>query len=165
MTLRTGFRANSNRSGGTPATDWARLPESLAQVARRFQGVTIEQRPALEVMAQHDGPATLHYLDPPYVHATRSSRFDGRNDYHGYAHEMTDADHAALLEAARGLAGMVVLSGYPHPLYDAALPGWARHEREALADGARPRVEALWLNPAATAALNTARGVLPLEVA
>ena len=46
-----------------------------------------------------------------------------------------------------GLQGMVVLSGYPSPLYEDALTGWARIEREALADGAAPRTEVLWLNP------------------
>ncbi len=30
---------------------------------------------------------------------------------------MTDADHAALLTVLKGLRGMVVVSGYDHPLY------------------------------------------------
>lgn len=42
---------------------------------------------------------------------------------------------------------MVVLSGYPADLYDDALHDWMRVERQALADGARPRVEVLWINP------------------
>lgn len=51
-----------------------------------------------------------------------------------------------------GKSGSVVLSGYPSPMYDAALPEWHRIEREALADGARPRTEVLWINPRAVAA-------------
>jgi DNA adenine methylase len=155
--LRTGFRANSTRSGSTPATDWSRMPEALAAIARRLAGVCIEQRLAIDVMRQHDGPATLHYVDPPYVHATRSSRLDGRNDYHGYTHEMVDADHAALLEAPREIEGAVVLSGYPDPLYDDALAGWRRETRMAHADGARERTEVLWINPAADRRLGLAR--------
>ena len=49
---------------------------------------------------------------------------------------------------------MVILSGYPSDLYDAALTGWRRVEREALADGAKKRVEVLWINPAASTRLS-----------
>jgi DNA adenine methylase len=47
---------------------------------------------------------------------------------------------------------MVVISGYSHPLYEQMLKGWNRLERATLADGARPRTEVLWQNPAAVAA-------------
>lgn len=140
----TGFRAASNRSGTTPAHDWANYPDALEVIISRLRGVVIENRDALEVMAAHDGPETLHYVDPPYVFDTRA---DLAKDY---AHELTDDDHARLLTFLRGLRGMVVLSGYPHSLYDDALMGWRRIEREALADGARKRTEVLWINPAAT---------------
>jgi DNA adenine methylase len=150
----TGFRANSNRSGTTPAHDWVNYPDSLAQVIRRLQGVTIESKDAKAVMLQHDAPTTLHYVDPPYVMATRSD--EGAD----YAHEMDDAAHQALLECLRGLAGMVVLSGYPHPLYDAFLSDWRRVEKSALADGAAPRTEVLWINPACAARLDAERAQL-----
>lgn len=39
----------------------------------------------------------------------------------------------------------------------AALPDWRRVERAAFADGARPRTEVLWLNPACVEGLNAAR--------
>jgi DNA adenine methylase len=77
--------------------------------------------------------------------------------YHAYRHELTDADHIELLAALDALTGYVVLSGYPSPLYESALGHWHRVEREALADGARPRVEVLWLNPAAANALHGQR--------
>lgn len=140
----TGFRANSNRSGTTPAHDWANYPDALADVIERLRGVVIENRDALAVMAAHDGPETLHYVDPPYVFSTRS---DLSKDY---AHEMTDEDHARLLDFLLTVRGMVVLSGYPHPLYDERLRGWQRVERASLADGARKRTEVLWKNPAAS---------------
>lgn len=143
----TGFRANSNRSGTTPAHDWVNYPDSLATVVQRLAGVTVENKDAKAVMAQHDGPDTLHYVDPPYVFATRA---DFSKDY---AHELTDDDHAELLVFLRGLSGMVALSGYPHDLYDASLHDWKRVEREALADGAAKRTEVLWLNPKLAAAL------------
>lgn len=149
---RTGFRANSNRSGTTPAHDWANYPDALAGIIARLSGVVVESRDAVDVMAQHDGPQTLHYVDPPYMPETRSSKSRaGGLRYHAYAHEMTDADHAALLDALRGLKGAVVLSGYSSALYDDALAGWVRLERAALADGARARTEVLWINRAANA--------------
>ena len=148
----TGFRANSNRSGTTPSRDWVNYPNSLTMVIERLQGVTVESKDARAIMAQHDGERTLHYVDPPYVFATRS------DDGDDYAHEMTDSDHADLLRFLRGLSGMVVLSGYPSPLYDDTLSDWHRVERKALADGARERTEVLWINPAAA----DARGNGPL---
>lgn len=140
---RTGFRSNSNRSGTTPAHDWTNYPDALAAFVDRLAGVVIECRPALEVMRSHDGEGVLHYVDPPYVASTRSRN---RGEY---VHEMTDEDHVALLDGLRSLGGGVVLSGYPHPLYDDALADWRRVERAALADGARARTEVLWINPQA----------------
>jgi DNA adenine methylase len=147
----TGFRSNSSRSGTTPAHDWVNYPAPLQAIVERLQGVVIEHRDAMEVMAQHDGCDTLHYVDPPYVWETRSKAKNSSRK--NYRHELSDADHARLLTMLRALRGMVVLSGYPSDLYDAELQGWRRVERAALADGARPRTEVLWINPAAIAAL------------
>lgn len=138
----TGFRANSNRSGTTPARDWLNYPDSLAKVVERLRGVVIESRPAIEVIAQHDGLETLHYVDPPYLADTRDSGVD-------YRHEMSDEQHVELLAFLRTLKGAVVLSGYPHTLYDENLADWRRVDRVAMADGARKRTECLWLNSAA----------------
>lgn len=142
---KTGFRANSNRSGTTPARDWANYPDALAVIVERLTGVVIEHRDAVEVMLAHDAETTLHYVDPPYVMATRS---DAGADY---AHELTDDNHIRLCEALRDLRGMVILSGYPNDIYDAELPGWQRIERAAYADNAKPRTEVLWINPQASA--------------
>lgn len=154
----TGFRANSSRSGTTPAHDWQNYPDALPALVERLQGVTIECRDAREVMAQHDGPATLHYVDPPYLPETRAqgNRYDLA--WRMYRHELSREDHAELLDFLAEREGMVVLSGYPDPLYDARLAGWRRVEKEAFADGARPRTEVLWLNPACASALEARAG-------
>lgn len=144
----TGFRANSNRSGTTPSHDWQNYPDSLALVIQRLRGVTVENKDAREVMEQHDGPTTLHYVDPPYVFSTRA---DLSKDY---AHELSDDQHSELLAFLRALKGMVVLSGYPSDLYDTALSDWLRVDRIALADGAKKRTEVLWINPAAASCLS-----------
>lgn len=143
----TGFRSNSNRRHTTPAHDWANWPAVVPAFVERLRGVVIENADAVEVMRRHDGLETLHYVDPPYPHSTRTLR-------HGYAFEMTDDDHKQLADTLRNLSGMVVLSGYGCPLYDDLYAGWRRVETEALADGARKRVEVLWINSAAVAALD-----------
>lgn len=146
---RTGFRAVSYQAGRTPAHVWMNYPDALEAAIERLRGVTMENRPALEVMASHDGRGALHYVDPPYLLETRSPKVKEGRPYHCYAHEMSAEEHAELLAALKDLSGMVVLSGYPSRMYDEALRGWLKVERAALADGARPRVEVLWLNPEA----------------
>lgn len=137
---KTGFRANSNRSGTTPAHDWANFPDQIKKFCERLAGVVIENRDAFEVIEQQDGPDTLHFLDPPYVHDTRGSK-------HSYRHEMTNEDHERLIDFIQGLKGMVVLCGYAHPIYERLK--WREIRRESHADGARDRVESLWINAAA----------------
>lgn len=147
---KTGFRANSNKSGTTPAHDWGNLPACFEALCARLVGVVIENKEAISVMEQQDAPTTLHYVDPPYVHGTR--HIDK-----GYRFELTDAQHEELSDALHDLSGMVVLSGYPCDLYGDLYADWERRERPALADGAQPRTEALWLNPACSEALRGAR--------
>lgn len=142
----TGFRANSNRSGTTPSHDWANYPDALRLTIQRLRGVVIENKDAQSIMAQHDSKDTLFYVDPPYVASSRDSGSD-------YLHEMNDEQHQSLSVFLRGLKGMVVVSGYESELYDQAFEGWSRVERDAFADGARPRVEVLWFNQAASDAL------------
>lgn len=151
----TGFRIDTKREYETAQHVWAKYPGNLAAVGRRLAGVMIENRPAIEVIRAHDTPETLHYVDPPYVHATRV-RITGKGSARGYRHEMDLDDHAALLEALQAVRGMVVLSGYPHPLYDETLRGWERRETEARISsrvGTGKRTEVLWINPATSAAL------------
>lgn len=144
---RTGFRANSNRSGTTPAHDWRNYPGSIPDLVDRLQGVTIEHRDAIGCMLQHDSTETLHFVDPPYVHETRS--FKRTRAKTVYTHEMSDDDHQTLAATLQKLAGMVVLCGYNCDLYEEMFKDWVRVDKASFADGARPRIESLWLNPAA----------------
>jgi DNA adenine methylase len=139
---RTGFRANSNRSGTTPAKDWANFPDALECIIERLKGVVIENRNGIEVMLSHDTETTLHYLDPPYV---KDTRYKGQKTK-VYKHEMDDKDHSEILGTILNLKGMVVLSGYDNELYNDILKGWSKVTRKAYADGAKDRVECLWLN-------------------
>lgn len=143
---KTGWRNTTRRTGSSPAHDWANYPECLQAYTERLRPVAIENRDALELIAQQDSPETLFYVDPPYVRSTRDA---GRD----YAHELDEQGHRDLAAVLRSCKGMVVLSGYACPLYDKQLfPDWHRIERESLADGAKKRIEVLWINKAAMSA-------------
>ena len=134
----TGFRDNCTRASTTPASDWRNFPEALREIIERLRGVVIENRPAIQVMQKHDGPETLHYVDPPYVSATRDQ---GRD----YRHEMTEANHIELAACLNSLQGAVILSGYDCQLYRQLYTGWHRREKDSLGDGATKRREVLWM--------------------
>lgn len=115
--------------------------ERIAPGSTRLHGVSLECRPAIEVIrayGRHD--TTLLYVDPPYF-AKRSV---------GYAVEMTRRDmHAGMLTALRECAAAVMLSGYANELYDSELADWHRIEINTWTGqgGTRePRTEVLWLN-------------------
>lgn len=148
----TGFRSSSQRSktgSPTPAQDWANWPEQVPLFIERLRTVCIENRDAAVVMAQHDAPTTLHYVDPPYVPATRSSlKHKGLQRGHYYKHDMDDAGHRRLAEVLRSLSGMVIVSGYRSALYEELYGDWQRLDRNHRADGGRARVESVWMNPA-----------------
>lgn len=134
----TGFRANSNRSGTTPAHDWINYEIHMHQLADRIRGIVLECRPALKIIEAHDSEQTLFYLDPPYLETTRK-RFGA------YSHEMSEQDHVAMLDAALACKGKVVISGYDSELYNLKLAGWTKSTRNAFADGAKERTEMLWI--------------------
>lgn len=137
---KSGFDARTNPDGYTSRLrSLADLPDQVALVAGRFLHVLIENCDAAKLVARYDRDDALIYLDPPYVAETRSGKH--------YNHEMTDADHSALLSSIESSQSMVIISGYPSDLYDQALAGWFRVQTKAHTDGAKARTEVLWINP------------------
>jgi DNA adenine methylase len=96
--------------------------EGLGPVAQRLRRVTILNSDALEVIRKYDSPTTVFYLDPPYLHETRSDR-------DSYAHEMTAEQHEALLTRLQTIEGSFYLSGYASSMYEyyARRNGWKAH--------------------------------------
>lgn len=143
---RTGWRHYVNPSGSS-----ASMPDYLhgyldriGPAAARLAAVSLESRPALEVIGSYGRcPDVLLYVDPPYLGATRRSG--------GYLHDMPgEAEHRELAEALHACRAAVVLSGYPSDLYDRDLyAGWDRHSFAASTDqgGAwETRTEVVWSN-------------------
>lgn len=138
-------------------SSFAGVSKQIAAVAARFRNVLIENCDGLELMARTDRADCLCYLDPPYLPATRHNT--------SYRHELDEEGHIKLLESAKQLSGLVLISGYPSDLYDAALAGWRRETRKSRTDGNKAREEVLWINPAASSALDREHsgiGVTPL---
>ncbi|MCS2611069.1 DNA adenine methylase [Halomonas dongshanensis] len=143
----SGFRTDTRRAHGTTQHHWQRLPSVIGRVAERLSGVLIENRDALTVIAQHDSPRTLHYVDPPYLEETRE-----KGHRHVYGYELSDQRHIELLEHLRLAKGYVILSGYDAPLYRETLRDWRmarRHVQVSAQRGSGQRTECLWLNPRA----------------
>lgn len=124
---RTGWRCYESPAGSKTgmATYLRGYVARIAPVADRLANVSLECRPALDVITRYGKHRdVLLYVDPPYLGSTRSS---GR-----YLCEMTGAaEHQELLDALTSLppgGATVMLSGYPSELYDDALDGWDRVE-------------------------------------
>lgn len=117
----------------------------MAAVTTRLHHVSLECRPALEVIEWHGrSPDVLLYIDPPYLGSTRASS--------AYRHEMaSEADHRSLAAALHSVKASVVLSGYPSDLYDLELyPDWQRATFESgtgqNAETWANRTEVVWSN-------------------
>lgn len=153
----TGLRTYTKSKHTTAQMDWLTYPDAIAAAGQRFAGVLIENRPAIDVLQQHDTPETLHFVDPPYVHDTRVLRSQG-----GYRHELSDDDHEDLLQAVLELEGFVVLCGYDSEIYNHRLADWEKHSTDAPISSGRGtamRQEVVWLNPACSAALHSTTGL------
>lgn len=118
----------------------------LLPVAERIAGVTLECRPALELIATYGSrPAVLLYVDPPYLGTTRGDS----NSRYGV--EMRDPQqHRDLATALWDCTATVVLSGYDSPLYTELYEGW--HQVQITThtangrEGQQARTEVLWSN-------------------
>lgn len=161
LARRVWVRLTQSRGGSLRKTGWRHYIEPtsassmpayldgyrdrLAAGAERLMRVSLECRPALEMIAAYGSrPGCLLYVDPPYPG-------DLRTHSNRYEHEMRDeAEHRELAEALWDCSAAVVLSGYPSPLYDELYDGWHREQISASTgnarDGERARTEVLWSN-------------------
>lgn len=142
----TGFRIDTKRAYGTAQSLWVTYPNHLAVIGQRLSGVLIENRPAIQVLQDHDESETLHYVDPPYVHETR---YSGAKTGRVYRHEMSDQDHEELLKVLLELEGKVIVSGYPSDIYNDYLAKWKRVDTSARISSGRGtdvRTECLWIS-------------------
>ena len=113
--------------------------DRIAAAAERLAMVSLECRPALEVIADYGKHGdVLLYVDPPYLSGTRTSV--------NYRHEMAgEAEHRELAACSAA----VVLSGYDSDLYCELYRSWHRSEIAAATGQAHvwnKRTEVVWSN-------------------
>ena len=127
------------------AAAWMSAVEGLPAIHARLRRVTILNRDAFRIIAKFDTPNTLFYLDPPYLHTTRSTTSEYGDE------EMTEPQHIQLLALLRTIKGKVMLSGYPSRLYDVKLLGWTKVDfdlpNNSSASASKERMtERIWCN-------------------
>ena len=135
---------------------WRTLPDRLDEVAARMMSVVIENLDAVELIGRVDEPETLIYCDPPYQFSTRKA-----GTLAEYKHEMSDGQHAELMDCLAASKAMVVLSGYPGSMYDGL--GWEAVDVDVFTLEGAARVDRLWLNPLVSERLERAAAVQQLE--
>lgn len=141
---RTGWRfyADPNGTNASFQTYMDAYRSRLGPTFDRIRSVSLECRPALEVIAQYGAFSdNLLYVDPPYLATTRRA---GR-----YSHEMgSDLDHIELSEALHRCESSVMVSGYSSPLYQRLYADWNEVGIAARSDNAveRERTEVVWMN-------------------
>ena len=149
---RGGFsHSNSYTRGGREArvNRWVNYPKRLEAAALRLRDVRVENRDAIELLRMFSNrPATLVYIDPPYL-TDRTS---------GYSVDVDDDQfHVRLLEQANVARCMIAISGYESDVYRrhlSAANGWSRIDLGAYTrttnGNAMSREERLWMNSVAT---------------
>lgn len=103
-------RTRTRRGMNEQVSSWLTAIEGLPEIHARLKRVVIFNKDAVELIKQQDGPKTLFYCDPPYVHESRTTKND-------YQFEMDEADHYKLLQTLSHIQGKFILSGYPSELY------------------------------------------------
>lgn len=142
---RTGWRHNVAPTSTPMPVVLQRYSGRLAPAAARLQNVSLECRPAAEVVKSYGRErSALLYVDPPYI-TDPGVRRGGE-----YRVEMTRvAEHEELLDACLSANSAVIVSGYSSEVYDTALSDWYRYEiptSTQQGSGHGQRVEVVWSN-------------------
>lgn len=145
--LGNAFSWQNRQRGGQPGSinEWENAIANLSTVSERLQNVFIFQKDFREVIQNMNSKDTFLYLDPPYLHETRSVK-------NAYDHEMSKQDHQDLLDLLKGFEGRFLLSGYDSDLYIDNVGRYCWSTRKRVANNAgqnkikQRRVEVLWGN-------------------
>lgn len=142
---RTGWRHSAAPTSTPLPVTLQRYAGRIANAAKRIQNVSLECRPATEMVTSYGAERTsLLYVDPPYI-TDPGIRRGGE-----YRVEMTrPAEHRKLLELCLDASAAVVISGYSNAVYNEVLTDWYRYEiptSTQQGSGHGQRVEVLWSN-------------------
>ena len=140
-----GFSINTvtRRNISKSTSDYLSAIDGLEEYNKRLSNVIVTNKDAIEIIKKYDREETFMYLDPPYVHSTRTSA--------RYACDMTDEQHIELLNTVMNCKSKILISGYDNDLYKVLTDnGWNKHYYDIkTTDGKnRPKTktEVLWFN-------------------
>lgn len=149
-----------SRNGHDPRVNrWINLPERLTYVVERLKSVRVENKDAKKLLERYlNRPATLVYLDPPYL-GERTN---------GYNKDANDEQfHRELLTLSNRAKCMIFISGYENALYDTLLTannGWQKRLIKTITKDTKgkshARIEVVWMNRHFQNALKT--GQVPI---
>jgi DNA adenine methylase len=144
------FAWSDRLRGGQPGdlNAWINSIDNL-YVKHEHMAVT----PNLEVRNQHlfailqehaSNPNAFVYIDPPYLHETRTSKKI-------YANEMTREEHETMLPMICAAKAKIMICGYHSELYDTTLAHWCNLDFEMAnhsgqGKSKKRRVETIWMN-------------------
>jgi DNA adenine methylase len=140
------LRGKRHPNGGLPDNEsaWRSIVEMAPTIADWVSEVFFSCVPAETLICVwKDDDDALYYLDPPYMHDTRTVK-------DGYEHEMSAEQHEQLLLAALGTMGKFAISGYRNDMYDFYLQGceridWDLPNHSGQGKSKQRRVECLWI--------------------
>ena len=120
--------------------------KNLMTFHSKLMNACIEHKDGLEIIKFWDTEKTVFYIDPPYVHSTRTSK-----NY--YKHECVDEFHENLIQKLLTIKGSCMVSGYNHPIYQKLEDnGWQTIHFETISytgkfkDGTTgKRTETIWI--------------------
>lgn len=119
-----GTTRTSSRGVNAQVSRWLRPLQDFPAIHRRLATVVVDDQDAVRCVRQWDTPATLFYVDPPYV---------GTEGY--YKGGFDDGSHRQLAKALNAVRGRVVLSYYACGLVDELYPAkkWRRKSVSTIA--------------------------------
>jgi DNA adenine methylase len=132
------------------AASTANRVDHIWRFVERMRSVQVDNLDWRACLQRYDHADTVFYLDPPYVPSTRRSG--------SYSHELTEDDHRELVERVLELAGVAIVSGYDHQLYEPLTGGgFTKHEYAVFSTAGQRsvdverdrRIEVVWASPRA----------------
>lgn len=135
---KNGYRRGIGVASPNPAKAWAKLPDTIQLSTERLKNAQIEHKDALELISDLYGEDTFIYIDPPYLQDTRKKYL--------YNHEMTDEQHAELLQIVKESDCKIMISAYENELYDNVLVDWKKEHKSTTSECSRKRTETLYMN-------------------
>lgn len=146
--LKRAFAWSERLRGGKPGdlNAWETMIENLPLISERVKNANVLSEHFVQIIKVWDEDETFFYLDPPYLHSTRS---EGATN--AYEHELTVEDHINMLLLANNARGKVIISGYASPLYNRHLKEWTCKKKSVANHSSQSktkerRTECIWMN-------------------